>query len=247
MRVQTEPARRPELLLCDVGDTLIEWTGYDRDAGLDALVPLIDRRERYDRALLAREGELLDHDWEERAATSLLEFRQCDFLRTLFGAHGMRLLCSDDSLETLYWRSALTFQPESGVGDALERISAAGVRLGIISNTVFGPDAIACELASHRLLDRFDGPIITSARYGIRKPLPSIFRAALGLYDGEESTTWYVGNSVYHDVGGAHAAKLTAVWYNGDNEDIELTVGDPPDLTVFSWDELAREIESLGG
>jgi len=241
----TKPTKPPELLLCDVGDTLIEWTGYDRDAGLDALVPLIDRRERYDRNLLAREGTLLDHDWEERAAASLLEFRQCDFLRTIFGTHGMRLLCDDDSLEALYWRSALTFAPEAGVEEALERISATGVRLGIISNTVFGPDAIAGELEAHHLLDLFDGPIITSARFGVRKPRPSIFHAALGLYGAAASETWYVGNSAYHDVGGARAAGLTAVWYNADGEDPGVSGADPPDLTVPSWGTLATEIESL--
>jgi putative hydrolase of the HAD superfamily len=243
VRRPTAPAKKPELLLCDVGDTLIEWTGYDRDTGLDAIAPLIDQSGRYNRALLAREGTLLDHDWEERAAASLLEFRQCDFLRTLFGAHGMRLLCDDDDLEVLYWRSALTFAPEAGVKDALERISAAGVRLGIISNTVFGPDAIAYELETHRLIDLFDGPIVTSARFGVRKPLPAIFRAALGLYGADLSTTWYVGNSVYHDVGGAHAAGLDAVWYNADREDPDSSAGDPPELIVASWDELATEIE----
>lgn len=234
----------PELLLCDVGDTLVEWTDYDRESGLEAVRTLVDRPERFDRDALARRGTVLDRDLEERASQSLLEFRQADFLRTIFAAEGMRLLCDDDHLETLYWREGLTFAPEDGVAEALDSIRGVGVRIGIISNTAFGPEAIAWELGKHGILKFVDGPIVTSARFGVRKPHPTIFHAALGLYEGAAETTWYIGNSLYHDVGGAKAAGLGAVWYNADGE--EENAADAyhagPDIIVSSWSEIADRI-----
>lgn len=234
----------PKLLLCDVGDTLVEWTAYDRESGLEAVRPLVDRPERFDREALVQRGTVLDRDLEERASQSLLEFRQADFLRTIFGAEGMRLICDDDHLETLYWRGGLTFLPEEGVTEALERIRGVGVRVGVISNTAFGPDAIGWELSSHGILAFVDGPIVTSARFGMRKPHPTIFHAALGLYGTTADETWYVGNSPYHDVGGAKAAGLGAVWYNADGEEDNAAAAyhAGPDIVVSSWSDLADRI-----
>lgn len=240
----SETQRIPKLLLCDVGDTLLEWTGYDRESGLQAVRPFVDRPERFDVASLAEAGTVLDRDLEERASQSLLEFRQADFLRTIFGVDGMRLLCDDDHLEIAYWRGALTFRAEDGVREALEQIRNAGVRLGVISNTAFGPESIGWELERHGIRSYFDGPIVTSARFGIRKPHPMIFRSALGLYRGSVEETWYIGNSPYHDVGGAKAVGLGAVWYNADGE--EESAADAyhrgPDITVSSWSEFAERI-----
>ena len=239
--------RRPSVLLCDLGDTLLRWTGYSRRDGLRAMVGLCDVSERFDMETLVERGERLDADLEKRAQASLVEFRQADFLRTLFGTLGMQLLCDDDHLEWLYWRSAFTFEPEPGVADALGRIAECGVTLGIISNTIFGPESLAGELERNEMARRFARPILTSARFGLRKPHPAIFESALGLFDTTREEAWYVGNSVYHDVGGANAARLPVVWYNEDGQDpaSEAQNGERPDMIVASWTELADTIEAL--
>lgn len=205
---------RPSILLCDMGDTLIRWTGYDRERGLRSLREYCDHPERFDLATLVERGIALDHELEERADASLLEFREADFLHAIFGTIGIILRGSDDEVEARYWSEALTFDPEPGVASALERISAAGVRLGVISNTIFGPGVIEHELTRQDLLRFFERPLLTSARYGTRKPHPLLFEVALGLFGVTREESWYIGNSRYHDVGGATAAGLTAVWYN---------------------------------
>lgn len=244
MADRVPPAIRPALLLCDVGDTLVRWTGYSRIDGLRAIAQLADRPDRVPVDVLAAEGPALDDDMEARAATSLIEYRQADFLRLLFARHGLTLEGDDQTLEWIYWRAAQTFELEPGVEDALERISTSGVSLGVISNTVFGPRSITGELARQGIDDLFLRPIITSAWLGIRKPHPAIFHAAIGLLDADRAATWYVGNSRYHDVGGANAAGVTSVWYNEDGEP-DSDAAAVPDITVSSWTRLATLIEKL--
>lgn len=238
---------RPEVLICDVGDTLIRWTHYDRSAGLEALRPLCDHPDLLQVPAMITRGEELDADLEERAAASLLEYRQADFLRVLMGERGITLLCDDDHLEWLYWRAALGFVPEEGVAAALAELRSMGIELAIVSNTPFGPRAIAGELERCGLLGFFRAPILTSARFLVRKPHPAILQAARGLHAGPERSAWYIGNSVYHDVGGANAADMPVVWYNNDGETLEeqVTRGETPDLEIAFWRDLPGRLREL--
>lgn len=238
---------RPDLLICDVGDTLIRWTHYDRQAGLAALEPLCDVPGRMDVPALIRRGEELDADVEERAAGSLIEYREADFLRMLHGERGITLLCDDDHLEWLYWRAALSFEAEEGVADALSAIRSMGIRLAIVSNTPFGPAAIAGELERNGLMEFFREPLLTSARFLLRKPHPAILQAAVGLHAPEGGSAWYIGNSLYHDVGGAHAAGLPVIWYNNDGEalDLQAAGGHAPDLEISRWRDLPGRLADL--
>jgi FMN phosphatase YigB (HAD superfamily) len=159
----------------------------------------------------------------------------------------MQLLCDDDNLEWLYWRAALGFEPEPNVHDGLDAIRTAGVRTALVSNTSFGPESIRRELALHGLADFFVSPIVTSARYGVRKPHPAILQAARGTFAADREVAWYVGNSVYHDLGASNAAGLTAVWYNEDGDELESSAanGERADVEVSGWLELAELIVAL--
>lgn len=238
----------PDVLLCDVGDTILRWTGYSREEGLAALRPLCDDPQRSSLPQLVATGEELDRYIEPHAAGSLIEYRQADFLRLLFGTHGIQLFCDDDNLEWHYWRTALRFEPEPGVAAALSAIRAIGIRLAIVSNTPFGPTCITRELERHGLSEYFCKPIVTSARFGVRKPHPAILKSAAGIFGKEEKTVWYIGNSVYHDVGGAAAAGLPVIWYNEDGEELAeaATNGEAPTHTVSSWAGVEDLMRAVG-
>ncbi|MFW5827955.1 MAG: HAD family hydrolase [Alkalispirochaeta sp.] len=238
----------PDVLLCDMGDTLIRWTSYSREDGLTALRPFCDEPRRFSLSPLVATGEELDRYIEPHAADSLIEYRQADFLRLLFGTHGIQLRCDDDNLEWHYWHHALGFEPEPGVAAALRGIRELGVRLGIVSNTAFGPVCISRELQRHGLSEFFDEPVVTSARFGVRKPHPAILKSAAGIFGAGGKTVWYIGNSVFHDVGGATAAGLPVIWYNEDGEDLAeaATRGEVPTHTVSSWAGAEALIRDLG-
>ena len=237
----------PDVLICDVGDTLIRWNYYSRENGLTALRPFCSDGRRFSLDALVATGEELDTYIEPHAAESLIEYREADFLRLLFGTHGIELLCDDDNLEWHYWRNALGFEPEPGVRDALQKIQNLGVRLAIVSNTVFGPTCISRELGRHGLDHFFTAPLVTSARFGVRKPHPAILQSASGLCTVPGETAWYIGNSVYHDVGGATAAGLPVIWYNEDRETLadHAHNGETPTYEVSSWSAVVTLLESL--
>lgn len=95
-----------------------------------------------------------------------------------------------------------------GVLDAIRRLRAAGVRTSVVSNS---DGSVADSLAAAG----FDGcfeDIVDSAVVGCAKPDPRIFEIAcerIGVLPGE---VWYVGDSIFHDVGGAVAAGLGGAW-----------------------------------
>lgn len=143
----------------------------------------------------------------------LPEVRDC-----LAVLHGQRHLWSGTALDTRA---------------ALERLRAAGLRLGVVSNSD-GRVAEALEAAGLR--DYFD-VVVDSALAGVEKPDPAIFRAALEVLEVPPGEALYVGDLYDVDVVGAHAAGIPAV--------LLVPPGVPrPDgcATVGSLEELADDL-----
>lgn len=90
---------------------------------------------------------------------------------------------------------------------ALDALSAAGVRLALISNWSWAaPDLLHdLELARH-----FEA-IVVSARVGYQKPSRQIFEHALELMRVAPRRAVHVGDSLHADVRGAHSAGMAAV------------------------------------
>jgi len=84
----------------------------------------------------------------------------------------------------------------------------AGVLLGIIANTHWPGFAMDRQLAGVGLL-RLLPVRIYSCDVGIEKPDPAIFRLAEQI-TGRRDGVLYVGDSVHHDIDGAHAAGWAA-------------------------------------
>ena len=66
-----------------------------------------------------------------------LEFTVQAFQRLLFGGLGLRFDLYDEALELEFWKGAIGFQPEPGIHEALSELAAAGVRMGVVSNSAF--------------------------------------------------------------------------------------------------------------
>jgi FMN phosphatase YigB (HAD superfamily) len=108
-----------------------------------------------------------------------------------------------------------------GVGECLEALRSAGVRLGIICDVGMTPSVtLRAHLEERRLLGYFDHWSF-SDEVGVYKPDPVIFRHALdGLSDaaggkigpGEAA---HIGDLRRTDIAGARAMGMTAVRYTG--------------------------------
>ncbi|MFQ5963983.1 MAG: HAD family hydrolase [Candidatus Scalinduaceae bacterium] len=124
----------------------------------------------------------------------------------------------------------------------LKRLSAWGLRLGVISNAE-GLTAIDCERLG---LARYLEFVIDSAHVGVRKPDAMIFQIAISALHRnfenplQPSDIVYVGNELESDALAAKNAGMIGVWLNRDNKKV-----DPRVPTIHSLNDLDKLIFKL--
>lgn len=106
-------------------------------------------------------------------------------------------------------RSAL----HPGALPALEALRARGARLGLLTN--------GASRVQRRKIDRFGlAPLFdliqVEEEFGIGKPSPRAYRAALDALGAEPSRSWMVGDDIGMDIVPALALGLRTAWYNPD-------------------------------
>ncbi len=94
--------------------------------------------------------------------------------------------------------------PLENVAETLSGLAHDGVRMAVVSNS---DGSVADSLAVAGLAGAFEF-IIDSHEVGVSKPDPAIFEAALDRLALQPEHTWYVGDSVFHDVQGALGASI---------------------------------------
>ncbi|HEU4955867.1 MAG TPA: HAD-IA family hydrolase [Gemmatimonadales bacterium] len=132
------------------------------------------------------------------------------YLEALFTGAGVPAERMDEvarTLRRLHEEWHLWCRTMPGTSEALDRLRAAGLRLGVISNS---DGRVEEALRAAGIDDRFD-VILDSALVGVEKPDPAIFRAALAALDVGPGEALYVGDLYDVDVVGARAAGIEAV------------------------------------
>jgi putative hydrolase of the HAD superfamily len=136
--------------------------------------------------------------------------RATAYLETLFTLAGVpseRLGEVRTCLTGLHQQRHLWCATAAGTREALERLRAAGLRLGVVSNSDGLVDA---ALRAAGLRDCFE-VVVDSALFGAEKPDPAIFRAALDALGVGPEEALYVGDLYEVDVLGARAAGINAI------------------------------------
>ena len=194
---------RVQAVLFDAGNTLL-FLDYDRMAaavGAAVGLPLTGPGLAGGVRAAARSMEQARANDRERATA---------FLEALFLEAGVPPASLNEVRETLR-RLHVERHLWSGIAadthDALARLRAAGLRLGVVSNSD-GRVEEALEAAGLR--DYFD-VIVDSTLAGVEKPDPAIFRPALEVLGVPPEEALYVGDLYEVDVLGAHAAGMPAV------------------------------------
>jgi FMN phosphatase YigB (HAD superfamily) len=99
------------------------------------------------------------------------------------------------------WSAAI----EGTVG-AISRLRRGGIRVAVVSNS----DGSVRESLSRAGFDGLFEFVVDSHEVGLAKPDPAIFVHALERLGVDAAGAWYVGDSIYHDVGGGIRAGLGA-------------------------------------
>jgi len=125
------------------------------------------------------------------------------------------------------------------IGDTLEALKAAGLRIGIICDVALTPSTTLRHLLDrHGLLGYFDHWSF-SDDVGVYKPDPMIFRHALaGLGDIDPASAAHIGDLRRTDVAGARAMGMVALRYRGANDDDDESHGPEADVVIDDHAEL---------
>ena len=105
------------------------------------------------------------------------------------------------------WARCQHFALYEDVRPVMKTLHAAGLRIGLISNT----HRCLASFQSHFDLEPYISGAVSSSDHGYMKPHPSIFEAALKLVEVGPSESVMVGDSLTHDIRGARSAGIRGV------------------------------------
>jgi HAD superfamily hydrolase (TIGR01509 family) len=131
------------------------------------------------------------------------------YTRHIIEQMGGRGAAIDDCAREIYaeWAACQHFELYDEVPGVLQRLAAARIRVGLISNS----HRCLASFQSHFELQGLISAAVSSSEHGLMKPHPSIFAAALRLVDVEPADAVMVGDSVRQDVEGALRSGMQAI------------------------------------
>ena len=209
--------QKPRMILFDYAHTLLYEPDVDFIRGEKAVFPHVianpqgvtpEEASRLGTELFLAARDCRHSGWE---------LHEHQMLRLKYDLLGLRFDLPLPELEKLLWTATSPGAPMPGVQEMLAGLRERGIRTGVISNLGWTGKALTDRL--HRLLPEhaFDF-VIASSDYGVRKPDPLIFRAALAKAKLTAQEVWFCGDQIHADVFGAQNAGIFPVWYE------ELTI-----------------------
>jgi putative hydrolase of the HAD superfamily len=190
-------------VLFDAGNTLV-FLDYARLAeGVSSALGISLTAEG-----LARHGSAAARAMEVAAGTD--QERAAAYLEALFRLSGVPAERLDEvrvCVSRMHQERHLWSGVAAGSRESLARLRAAGLRLGVVSNSDGRVDQ---ALQAAGLRQYFD-VVVDSALIGVEKPDPRIFEAALAALGVAPEAALYVGDLYEVDVVGARAAGIEAV------------------------------------
>lgn len=203
---------RPKLVLFDLDRTLADYDNALLERTRYAFAPSFASSTQLERAVaaaLAHSGDGSDH------------FEQ------VLADHGVADPAIVAAARNRYvedrYRGLRLFADAREVVEAISRVAA----VGLVTN---GPTAIQHPKIERLQIATSFPTIVVSEDVGFWKPDPAIFAVALKHAGVAASDAIYVGDSAEHDIPGARAARMRAVWIN--RLGVTWPGGQPPDAEI---------------
>jgi putative hydrolase of the HAD superfamily len=231
---------QPDAVIFDWGGTLTRWHDIDFHAESLALA----------HAVVASEQDLSVHAEALRRANQVIWGRSRDHQQSatvadLFTEAG---LAHDPELLSHYrefWEPHTETDPQ--VAPLFLTLRDRGVRVGVLSNTIWPREWHESFFARDGVLDLIDGAVYTS-EIPWTKPAPEAFLAAMEAVGVDDPAACvYVGDRLFDDIWGAHNAGLRAIHVPHSDIPVEQhghSEGDP-DAVAQELSDIPRLLDRL--
>lgn len=221
---QQPPPTILKAILFDLDDTLIDWSGravdwvdYRRnhlhqvfDFVHNELYPLDapDIRTEF----IATAVKNIENAWVD-AYTSMVAPHIGTCVAQAFQSVGVptELLNRERLLQAYDWGPVEGVVAFPDVLDVLPQFVAAGLTLGVVTNSSQPMWMRDVELRAFNLIDYLNGPRISAADVGFLKPHPYIFQTALASLNLPPEAVVFVGDNPRADIVGAQQLSIKAV------------------------------------
>lgn len=239
-----EEMRKINTILFDMGCTLIEFEPRPWPELVSESIAAT-----YDELVRMKDGSLPDRSefiegyngqWREARDASIAKCKEVvlgDFLLELCSSFGIDLSGREVSqlVEAHYRPVAEQISLYHDTKDSLEALRDRGIRMGIISNTIWPAEFHEADLKRFGIDGFFDVTVFSSA-VGYRKPHPAIFEIALNKLGATPEETAYVGDYPERDIVGAQNAGLLSVLKRHPNRKRPDDI--VPDITIRNLSQL---------
>jgi putative hydrolase of the HAD superfamily len=180
------------------------------------------------------------HAWDGRDQ-SAVEYTTHAWLNLLSDEYELEFDQTLNEVERILYFHLDDSKPTDGIRDVLGKLFAMDVTMGVISNHPFG-NVVLWEHLSRHGLSRYFRIVMSSADYGLKKPSPVMFRSCLRRLGATPQSSWFVGDSVKHDIDGARSAGIRPVLYDPN----ATSIGSTGDYEVIhDWQDLLPLVDTV--
>lgn len=235
--------KKPQMILFDYGQTLVNERKFDGVAGSKAVLQYATKNkynrtaEEVQAAADAINCELGRFD-PKRQHLFRIEVPNHMFTAFLYQSMGIELSLSPQEIDRIFWDAAAPGVPTEGIEDFLAFLKKQNIRTGVISNISYCGEAVRERINTLLPQNEFEF-ILATSEYMFRKPDRKIFELALEKAELRPEDVWYIGDNYQCDVIGAKNAGLFPVWYIGAMRTAPQNKEDV--LTVSCWEQLVKE------
>jgi HAD superfamily hydrolase (TIGR01549 family) len=202
----------------DLGHTLMHlsdtWPAIFERGAVDLIAFLAVQRPDLDGPAFAGAWLERRRDGFARSSATLREVTAEETMRWTFAQAGVpepdpALLAG--AIDAFFAYENACWFPDPDALPVLEELARRRLRLGLFSNATHDPfiQHVVDQLGFRPFLD----PVLSSAGVGVRKPDPAAFAFCLQAWDLPAASVVVVGDSLEHDIEGAHRAGMRGVWY----------------------------------
>lgn len=231
---------KPKMILFDYGLTLLHEPDFNPLRGDIALSQYIIKNPNHVTPEEISEYAKSIFLSAEASRTAGYEVHEHTLLRLVNDTLGLEYSLSLEEQEQIFWENASVAVPMPQVEMMLEEIHRMGIRTAVISNISFSAEALKRKIDTALPNNHFEF-VIASSEYGVRKPNPLIFRAALQRAGVVPEDVWFCGDNFQADILGASGVGMFPIWYRNGVQSESLLAeenGVTDVLIIREWQEM---------